>query len=71
VTISSRPGTSRRRVAVTGSQMAFALGACGGLATIVMPPAGKTAPKLAVNWPARSLIRNLAPVVRGPGSVRK
>jgi hypothetical protein len=33
--------------------------------------AGKTAPEPAVNWPARSLIRNLTPVMRGPGSVRK
>ena len=31
----------------------------------------KTASKPVVNWPARSLIRNLTPVVRGPGSIRK
>jgi hypothetical protein len=33
------------------SQMAFALGACGGLARIVMPSAVNTASKQAVNWP--------------------
>src|ERR1017187_2076215 len=45
--------------AMIGSQMAFALGACGGLARILMPSAVNTAPKAPVNWPARSLIRNL------------
>jgi hypothetical protein len=39
------------------SQMAFALGACGGLARILMPAAVKTASKESVNWPARSLLR--------------
>ena len=33
------------------SQMAFALGACGGLARILMPSAVNTASKQAVNWP--------------------
>jgi hypothetical protein len=41
------------------SQMAFALGACGGLARILTPAAVNTASKDSVNWPARSLIRNL------------
>jgi hypothetical protein len=36
------------------SQIAFALGACGGLARILMPSAVKTASKDPVNWPARS-----------------
>ena len=30
----------------------FALGACGGLATILMPSAVNTASKELVNWPA-------------------
>ena len=41
------------------SQIAFALGASGGLARILMPSAVSTASKELVNWPARSLIRNL------------
>ena len=52
------------------SQMAFALGACGGLARILMPPAVNTASKELVNWPARSLIRNLAEAARWPRSIR-
>jgi hypothetical protein len=40
-------------------QIAFALGACGGLAGILVPSAVSTASKEPVNWPARSLIRNL------------
>ena len=32
------------------SQMAFALGACGGLARILMPSAMNTASKKSVNW---------------------
>ena len=38
----------------------FALGACGGLARILIPSAVNTASKEPLNWPARSLIRNLA-----------
>jgi len=34
-------------------QIAFALGACGGLARILMPSAVNTASKELVNWPAR------------------
>ena len=34
------------------SQMAFARGACGGLARIVMPSAWNAASKESVNWPA-------------------
>jgi len=41
------------------SQIAFALGARGGLARILMPAAVNSASKEPVNWPARSLIRNL------------
>ena len=64
-------------------QIAFALGACGGLARILMPSAVNTASKELVNWPARSLIRNLtggralsevhqevAGCLRCPGAVR-
>ena len=36
------------------SQIAFALGACGGLARILMPSAANTTSKEVVNWPARS-----------------
>src|SRR5512142_749113 len=39
LTISSRPRASRRKVPIIGSQTAFAVGACGGLGTIVMPAA--------------------------------
>jgi hypothetical protein len=53
------------------SHIAFALGACGGLARILMPSAVNTASKEPVNWPARSLIRNLIEVVSWPGSIRK
>src|SRR5258708_25847398 len=52
------------------SQIAFALGACGGLARILMPSAMNTASKEPVNWPARSLIRNLSEVARWPRSIR-
>ena len=55
---------SRRRVLIILSQIAFALGACGGLATILMPSAVSTVSKEPVNWPARSLIRNLTKVPR-------
>ncbi len=41
------------------SLMAFAGGACGGLARILMPSASNTASKASVNWPARFVIRNL------------
>jgi hypothetical protein len=44
---------------------------CGGLAGILMPSAVKAASKELVNWPARSLVRNLAEVTRWPGSIRK
>src|SRR5207237_6288917 len=44
----------------------FALGACGGLARILIPSAVNTASKELVNWPARSLIRNLTEVARCP-----
>jgi hypothetical protein len=46
-------------------------GACGGLARILMPSAVKTASEESVNWPARSLIRNLTGVARWPGFIRK
>jgi hypothetical protein len=51
--------------------MAFARGACGGLARILMPSAVNTASKELVNWPARSLIRNLTEVERWPRLIRK
>ena len=44
-----------------------ALGACGGLARILMPSAVSTTSKDLLNWPARSLIRNLTEAVRWPG----
>ena len=50
------------------SQIASARGACGGLARILMPSAVNTASKELVNWPARSLTRNLTEVARCPGS---
>lgn len=53
------------------SWIAFALGARGGLARILMPSAVNTASKEPVNWPARSLIRNLMEVARWPRSIRK
>jgi hypothetical protein len=53
------------------SQMASARGDCGGLARILMPSAVNTASKQPVNWPARSLIRNLTGVVSRPRSIRK
>jgi hypothetical protein len=49
----------------------FAFGACGGLATILMPAAVNTASKELVNWPARSLIRNLTEAARWPRSIRR
>ena len=63
----------RRRVPILLSQIAFVRGACGGLARIGMASALKTASSELVNWPARSLIRNLtevAPTVVGltPGA---
>jgi hypothetical protein len=51
---------------VFGQHPAFALGACGGLAIILMPSALNTASKASVNWPARSLIRNLTGVAPWP-----
>jgi hypothetical protein len=71
LTISTRSKSSRRRVPIILSQIAFAPGACGGLARILMPSAVNTASKEAVNWPARSLIRNLTEVTRAPRSIRK
>jgi hypothetical protein len=62
--------SSRRRVPMTRSQIAFALGACGGLARILIPSAWNTASKAPVNWPARSLIRNLTEAARCPRSIR-
>lgn len=46
----------------------FALGACGGLATILKPLAVNTASKELLNWPARSLLRNLTEAARWPRS---
>jgi hypothetical protein len=71
LTISTRSKSSRRRVPMILSQIAFARGACGGLARILMPSARNTASKELVNWPARSLIRNLTEVARWPRSIRK
>ena len=71
MTISTGAGSSRRRVPMIFSQIAFALGACGGLARILMPSAVNTASKELVNWPARSLIRNLMEAARCPRSIRK
>jgi hypothetical protein len=62
--ISTRSKSSRRRVPTSRSQIAFALGACGGQARILMPPAVNTASKELVNWPARSLIKNLTEAAR-------
>src|SRR5690242_21672542 len=56
---------------MTRAQIAFALGACGGLARILMPSAMNTASKELVNWPARSLIRNLTEVARRPRSIKR
>jgi len=53
------------------SQIAFALGACGGLARILMLSAVNAASKELVNWPARSLIRNFTDAVSWPTSIRK
>jgi hypothetical protein len=69
LTISSRSKSSRRRVPFILSQIAFALGACGGLRRILMPSAVNTASKEPVNWPARSLIRNLTEATRCPRSI--
>jgi hypothetical protein len=41
-------------VPIIRSQTAFALGACGGLARILMPSAVNTASKESVNCPVRS-----------------
>ena len=46
------------------SQIAFASGACGGLAKILVPCAVSTASKELMNWPALSLIRNLTVAAR-------
>lgn len=71
LTISSWSRTSWRRVPVILSQIAFAPGACGGLARILMPSAVNTASKEPVNWLARSLITNLTEAARWPRSIRK
>jgi hypothetical protein len=42
-----------------------------GLARILMPSAVNTASKQPVNWPPRSLIRNLTEAARWPRSIRK
>jgi hypothetical protein len=66
LTISDLSRSSRRRVPMIGTQIAFARGACGGLARILMPSAVNTASKELLSWPARSLIRNLSEVTRWP-----
>ena len=43
----------------------------GGLGRILMPAAVNTAPEEPVNWPARSLIRNLTEAVSCPRFIRK
>jgi hypothetical protein len=58
-------------VPVIVSLIAFARGACGGLAASLVPSAVvKMAPEELVDWPARSLIRNLTGVACWPGSIR-
>jgi flavin-dependent amine oxidoreductase len=47
------------------------VGACGGLASTLMPSAVSTASKELLNWPARSLIRNLTVTARWPRSIRR
>jgi hypothetical protein len=69
--IGTRSESSRRRVAVILSQIAFAAGAGGGLARILMPSAVSTVSEELVNWPARSLIGNLTEVACWPGPVRR
>ncbi len=64
IDISTRPDSSRRRVPIIGSQMAFTFGACGGPVRILVPSAVNAAPEEPVNWPARSLIRNLTEAAR-------
>ena len=71
MTISSRPRSSRRRVTGILPQIAFARGACGGLARILIPSALNTASKDLAYWPGRSLIENLTEVARWPRSIRK
>jgi hypothetical protein len=51
LTISNRSKSSRRRVPMILSQIAFARGARGGLARILMPSAVNAASKEPVNWP--------------------
>jgi hypothetical protein len=53
------------------SQIAFAFGARGGLARILMPSAVSTSSNELVNWPARSLIRNFTEAARWPRSIRR
>ena len=48
----------------------FADRVCLGLTAILMPAAVNTASKEVVNWPARSLIRNLSEAARWPRSIR-
>jgi hypothetical protein len=43
----------------------------GRLRRTLIPPAVNTASKEPVNWPARSLIRNLTEAARRPRSIRK
>jgi hypothetical protein len=53
------------------SRIAFARGARGGLRRIPTPSAVNTASKDAVNWPARSLIRNVIEVARWSRSISR
>jgi hypothetical protein len=64
--IRARSESSGRRVAVIFSRIAFAAGACGGLARILMPSAVSTVSEGLVSWPARSLTGNLAEVACWP-----
>jgi hypothetical protein len=51
------------QVPIILSQIALALGACGVLARILMPAEVNTASRELVNWPARSLSRNVTAAV--------
>jgi hypothetical protein len=58
--------SSRRRVPVRRSQIAFIRGACTAVRTMVVPVAWKTASKERVKSGPRSRIRNRKPVNRSP-----
>jgi hypothetical protein len=63
-------GEPRRRVPTTRSQIAFAFGACGGLAAILVPSAGEHGIERAGELARPALIRNLEVRPRqraGPG----